>query len=131
MAEPLDTLLLSFKAAQFDETQTLFEDRLDTYVADAVTRTAGITDSSKQATAQLAWARYRAYSDMLEVVRERLTSVQNDGEGQVGFSELSARLTDIRRSRDEALAEYQAASVVEDATFTRRGSVSTPITAEW
>jgi hypothetical protein len=131
VAEPIDTLKLSFRPAQFDEDETTFNTRLAVYVADAVTRTASITDASKLATAQLAWARYRAYSDMLEVVRERLTSTQNDGEGQVSFTDVGSRLKDIREARDEALAEFQAAIVVEAETFTRRGSVSTPITAEW
>jgi hypothetical protein len=132
MAEALeDALLLTFRASQFDETQAAFLDRLGVYQDDAVVRTASITDATKLAAAQLGWAKYRAYSDMLEVVRERLTSVQNDGEGQVSFTDVGSRLKDIREARDEALAEYQSAVVVEAETFTRRGSVSTPIVSEW
>jgi hypothetical protein len=131
MAEDLqDTLLLSFRSTQFDEGQDAFENRLSVYQDDAAARTSGISDATRLAAAQLAWVKYRAYSDMLEIVRDRLTSTQNDGEGQVSFTDVAARLKDIRQARDEALAAYQTASTEVPAAATR-GSRSIPVTVEW
>jgi gamma-glutamyl:cysteine ligase YbdK (ATP-grasp superfamily) len=130
VAEPLDTLKLSFRPAQFDEDETAFNSRLAVYVGDATSRTASITDATNLATAQLAWARYRAYSDMLEVVRDRLTSTQNEGEGQVSFTDVGSRLKDIREARDEALGEFQAAAA-ETGAAEVRGSRSIPLVVEW